>query len=79
MTFFLFFFFAFHIFQTGDLSQAKQCYSACCSEANVKLIFDIHVNISFLFVQVDPKFLRNLRFSKKHNKRNGGNAVKMES
>ncbi|KAL9959664.1 hypothetical protein ACROYT_G033004 [Oculina patagonica] len=28
---------------------------------------------------VDPKFLRNLRFSKKHNKGNGGKAVKMES
>ncbi|CAH3117927.1 unnamed protein product [Porites lobata] len=28
---------------------------------------------------VDPKFLRNQRFAKKHNKRHAGNAVKMES
>lgn len=32
-----------------------------------------------VFFQVDPKFLRNLRFSKKHNKGHGGKAVKMES
>ena len=33
----------------------------------------------FFHFQVDPKFLRNQRFAKKHNKRHAGNAVKMES
>ena len=26
--------------------------------------------LNHLFVKVDPKFLRNMRFAKKHNKRN---------
>ena len=35
------------------------------------------VVLTLVFLQVDPKFLRNMRFSKKHNKK--GNAQKTET
>ena len=44
-----------------------------------KFLNSLLISLWLAFFQVDPKFLRNLRFSKKHNKGHGGKAVKMES